>query len=214
MKALIPLVVYWVLLLAWFSHYQDDRGNRSSHRISSVAAGETVPIQNEEAHQAAPSSITQRSHPALNFSRDTSRESPPPLALTFSEASRSSDTEIRSVARPATLRLSGEVCPPEAHFRQTGVASSSKHAVGWALARESEHEQVLLQARERHVQKLRGVRDFRGEPVRFKHKKDERIECDVGCETVNQNTEGVKVDKFYVVLSPNPFKLATDTPNP
>jgi len=186
MKALSPLVVCWVLLFAGFSLYLNDRGNHSNPRISGVAAGETVPIQNEVAHQAAPSSITQPSRPAPTFSRNTSRESPPPLALTFPEAIRALGTEIPSVAMPATLRLSGEVCPPEAHFRQTGVGSSSKNAVGWTLARESEHEKVLLQARERRVQKLRGVRDFSTEPIRFKHKKNERIECDIGCKTVTR----------------------------
>jgi len=163
MKALSPLVVCWVLLFAGFSLYLNNPGHHSHPRIPRVATGETGPIQNE-AHQAAPSSITQPSRPA--FSRNTSRESPPPLAPKFREAIRASGTKTPAVARPATLRLSGEalrlsgeVCPPEAHFRETGVGSSSRVdsrvAVGWTLAREAEHEKVLLQARERRVAKLR-----------------------------------------------------------
>ena len=135
-------------------------------------------MQTEVAHQAAPS-ITLPSRPAPSLSPNTTRESP----LTLPTTSRASGTEPPAVTRPATLRLPGEVCPPEAHFRQTGVgSSSSKNAVGWTLARESEHEQVLLEARERRVQKLRGVRDFSMAPIHFVHIKPEHIECDIGCE--------------------------------
>ncbi|KAJ1482264.1 hypothetical protein T484DRAFT_1804485, partial [Baffinella frigidus] len=210
MKDVAALVVCWGLMFAVLALNFKGRGNHSSPRIPGVAAGKTVLMQHQVARQAAPSLITLPAHPPPTLSRNTSREAPPPLSPTLGTASRASSTETPSATLAATLRLSGNVCPPEAQVRQKGGGGSSRSAAGWTFARESEHEKVLLQARESRVQRLRSVRDFSMEPIRFVLRNNESIECDVGCETVPAKTkitnmflpdrrrESARVDKYLM----------------
>ncbi|KAJ1474342.1 hypothetical protein T484DRAFT_3270357 [Baffinella frigidus] len=150
MRDVAALAVCWGLMFAVLALNFKGRGNHSSPRIPGVAAGETVPKKHEEGHQTAPSFITLPAHPTDTVSRDTSREAPPPLSPTLGTASRASSTET-----PSATFLSGDVCPPEAQFRQKGGGGSSRSAAGWTLARESEHEKTHCMESEGNYPRMR-----------------------------------------------------------